>query len=183
MTNAQYLVFMKATYRDPVTKWRQRGVPSYKEQHPVVDVSWFDAVAFCRWANVRLPTEAEWEKAARGTDGRIYPWGDHPPHLTLCNYGYNAGGTQPVDAYPKGASPYGVMDMAGNAWEWTSSLYRQYPYDANDGREEPESDADRALRGGSWSDDMRFVRCAFRQKLEPYYGYSSHGFRVVFLGP
>jgi formylglycine-generating enzyme required for sulfatase activity len=104
-----------------------------------VNVSWYDAVAFCECARVRLPTEAEWEKAARGTDGRIWPWGDDPPIEDRCNFRLTwrvfQSITTPVHTYPKGASPYGVIDMASNIWEWTSSRYQAYPYDPNDGRE------------------------------------------------
>src|SRR5690606_17447059 len=128
--------------------------------HPVVNVTWHDALAFCQWAGVRLPTEAEWEKAARGTDGRIWPWGGNEPTDKLCNFNMNVGDTTPVGAYPAGASPYGCLDMAGNVWEWTISLWGKdankpdygYPYDPNDGREAPDApDAvRRTLRGGSW---------------------------------
>ena len=103
----------------------------------MVNVSWEDAQAFCQWAGVRLPSEAEWEKAARGTDGRIYPWGDQSPTKELCNFGGNIGDTTPVDRYPGGASPFGVLDMSGNVWEWTAQAeFAPYPYDPADGRED-----------------------------------------------
>lgn len=129
VTNAQYAAFVEATKRKVPKHWkrllRQDRIPSGKENHPVVNVSWYDAVAFCRWLSqetgqpFRLPTEAEWEKAARGADGRIYPWGDEQLTNELC---YLGSGTTPVGRYsPQGDSPYGCADMAGNVWEWTQS--------------------------------------------------------------
>ncbi len=118
-------------------------------------------VAFCKWAAVRLPTEAEWEKAARwARDGRIWPWGNREPNSGLCNFNMTVGDTTPVGSYPDGKSPYGLLDVAGNVWEWTSSLWGKdaskpefgYPYDAKDGRENlsaPDT-VPRVLRGGSF---------------------------------
>ena len=171
---------------------------SEKGDHPVTLVSWDDAVAFCRWASeetgreVRLPTEAEWEKAARGTDGRRYPWGDESPSGRLLNYadqnlkadwsdeneddGYEL--TAPVGNYPDGASPYGALDMAGNVWEWTSSLYKDYPYDVKDGREDRSDRGARVLRGGSFLNNARYVRSADRDGDNLYARSSGIGFRV-----
>ena len=139
VSNRQYQTFVAETKRSAPHHWTNGAIPSGKEQHPVVYVSWQDAMGFCRWLQgkklagnlqMRLPTEAEWEKAARGTDGRIFPWGNQSPDPRLCNsYESNIRDTTPVGKYSlKGDSPYGCADMAGNVWEWTHSLWKCYPY-------------------------------------------------------
>ena len=180
VTVAQYRTFMQATGFKP-EKNALRG-PS---NHPVRWVSWDDARAFCRWAseatkrNVHLPTEAEWEKAARGPDGRRYPWGDERPTRDHCNCGAWPITTTPVGRYsPQGDSYYGCADMAGNVWEWTSSLYQDYPYDADDGREDPDGQGQRVMRGGCFGDFARYVRSTYRNFGVPYWGYKYIGFRV-----
>lgn len=135
VTNRQYKQFVEATQHRSPDHWEKGQIPPNKENHPVVYVTWHDVLAFCEWAKVRLPTEAEWEKAARGTDGRIYPWGNEVPDKNRCNFNNNVGDTTPVGNYPQGASRYGCLDMAGIVWEWTSSRLINYPYVANDGRE------------------------------------------------
>jgi sulfatase modifying factor 1 len=163
--------------------WRHpRGPESSiaaKMQHPVTCVSWEDAQAFCRWAGVRLPTEAEWEKAARGTDGRIWPWGNIWDAGRCNTWEGGPQDTTPVGAYPGGASPYGVLDMAGNVWEWTSSLYKPYPYEAHDGREDPTAEGGRVVRGGSWNCNQDVARCAIRYWNLPRDSLDYLGFRVV----
>ena len=162
VTNAQYAAFARATGQ----KW---SMPTGEENYPVTDVSWEDAVAFCQWVSqvtgqpVRLPTEAQWEKAARGTDGRLFPWGNENPDNTRLNYDLFVKHTTPVGQYsPRGDSPYGAVDMVGNVWEWTSSLYWPYPYRTNDGREDQQSTDMRALRGGSFVSQRLYARSATR---------------------
>ena len=144
---------------------------------PVTQVSWHDAQAFCEWAGVSLPTEIEWEKAARGRDGRIYPWGNRPPDPTLCNCDCMTGQVNQVGKCPQGASPYGVLDMSGNVWEWCATKWRP------DYRTPPDDEASgtamRVVRGGSCVGDAGFVRCAARGRLNPSYRDCSVGFRVV----
>ena len=160
-----------------------------RANHPVTLVSWNDAVAFCQWASqitgrtVRLPSEAEWEKAARGTDGRLWPWGKEPPDDKRCNFKMNVQDTTPVGQYsPLGDSPYGCTDMAGNVWEWTLSLWKAYPYNASDGREDPNSLEARVLRGGSLYNTRREARCAFRSLGDgPFLRLNNSGFRVCVL--
>jgi formylglycine-generating enzyme required for sulfatase activity len=156
--------------------------------HPVVNVSWQDVMAYVRWlAQVtgqpwRLPTEAEWEKAARGMDGRIYPWGDTWGKNRANTSDGGPKATTPVGAYAeKGdASPYGVHDLAGNVWEWISSLYQSYPYKADDGRENLDATGYRVLRGGSWGDTPRLARVAFRSLGDDFGSLGSdRGFRLA----
>ena len=196
--NAQYAIFAKAVQR-------KFELPKGKENHPVVAVNWKDAQEFCKWLsgasgrNVLLPSEAEWEKAARGSpasisDIRAYPWSNEEPDNTLCNFGNNEKGTTPVGKYsPKGDSPYGCVDMAGNVWEWTRSLwgkdYRKpdfvYPYNTDDGREDEAANDDvlRVVRGGSWANTIDYVRCAVRGRIHPDDDFiaGSDGFRVVLV--
>lgn len=170
VTNAEYAEFVAATGRT------ERG-PG-RLDFPVTHVDWHDAVAFAAWAGARLPTEAEWEKSARGDDGRIFPWGDTEP--TQREAVFAASGTAPVDARPAGASPCGALDLAGNVWEWVASAYRPYPYDPVDGRDDPDVPEPRVLRGGSFaSPGSLWLRCASRSSSYPTRRRGHIGFRVA----
>lgn len=163
-----------------------------KTQHPVTCVSWHDAIAFCDWAGVRLPTEAEWEKGARGTDGRIFPWGNDAPKPDRCNFAGNVGDTTPVDAYPNGASPYGLLDMTGNVREWLQTqwgLYGPepmygYPYDPTDGREDLTAPDEicRCMRECGMFNSAAGVRSAHRYANPASHSDNISGFRVAALG-
>jgi formylglycine-generating enzyme len=185
VTNDQYAAFVKATRQAAPGHWKNGKIPWGTGNHPVVKVSWTDAVAFCRWLSqtsgkpLRLSTEAEWEKAARGVDGRLYPWGNQPPAKELCNFDRNVSYMTQVGQYPAGASPCGALDMAGNVWEWTGSLYGPYPYQSEDGCNSPDGEGLRVVRGGSWSGNLRTARCAYRRRDVPGYFDSLIGFRVV----
>lgn len=188
VTNLQYAAFVTATGYAAPRHWRGTQPSPGLRNHPVVYVSWRDAVAYCAWLSqerseiVRLPTEAEWEKAARGTDGRVFPWGNEEPNANRCNFELEIGGTTPVGIYQFGASPFGTLDLAGNVWEWTSSLYKDYPYKADDGREDAAAAGRRVVRGGSFVSARNFVRCACRNVSDPDSRSGYIGFRVVSPG-
>jgi formylglycine-generating enzyme required for sulfatase activity len=151
------------------------------ENHPVIEVSWYGAVAYCeQWAEARLPTEAEWEYAARGEESYVFPWGNESPGCDKANYGFCMEGTTAVGSYPDSASWVGALDMAGNVWEWTSSLYMDYPYRADDGREDPTISNIRVLRGGSTeSSDWDLLRSAYRRRNASGTTDISIGFRCA----
>ena len=151
------------------------------QHHPIIYVTWFDAKAYADWSGKRLPTEMEREKAARGTDGRRYPWGKEKPTAERCNFDNNIGGTTPVGQYsPAGDSPYGCVDMSGNVREWCSSEFKDYPYQADDGREDlNRTDVFRVLRGGAFLANTDNLRAAYRSSGDPDVNFYNDGFRVI----
>jgi formylglycine-generating enzyme required for sulfatase activity len=211
VTNTQFGAFMAAEGYGKRRYWTKAGWEQKEKEgwtapksysrlfelpnHPVVGISWYEALAFCNWmteklqqagelepeARVMLPSEPQWEKAARGEDGRIYPWGnDVDPDKANCG-DTGIGSTSAVGCFPGGVSPYGLEDMSGNVCEWTLSLDAQYPYSADDGRENLESAGIRILRGESFNSEGWLVRCAFRNGNSPTFRLQLYGFRVVMV--
>ncbi len=181
VTNDQYRACVSAGACDPPQNRQYYDNPAYAG-HPVIYVDWYRAGAYAEWVGGRLPTEAEWEYAARGPDGWEYPWGDTSPACQQANTSEcGIEGTLPVGVFQRvaGASWVGALDLAGNVSEWTSSLYEPYPYSATDGREKQGSVSARAVRGGSWDQHTAFARSAFRARFRPNFGDPNRGFRVV----
>lgn len=214
VTNEQYRLFVDATgHRTPLFGWPGGKFPADRADHPVVGVSFQDAADFCAWAAgetglpLRLPTEPEWEKAARGADGRIFPWGSEWAEGRCNSLEAKVGGTTPVGAYsPQGDSPYGAAEMGGNVQEWCLSLFGAYPYDPEDGREilvhnlearslmpkiretgcianasALEASLDKTvIRGGSWREERLKSRCAYRGWAAPMHRSDDTGFRCMY---
>lgn len=187
VTNAQYNRCVLAGACTPPDN-QTYSQPEYADR-PITSLDWHQANAYAHWVGGRLPTEAEWEKACRGTDARVYPWGNDTPSDELLNYNFLIGSTRDVGSYPQGASPYGLLDMVGNVWEWTSSLWGPaesnsiflYPYSASDGREDQTApDAVlRVTRGGAFISYARVTRCATRGVGNPLGRHGDTGFRIV----
>jgi len=181
VTFAQYDKYCEETKKDkPDDEGWGRG------DRPVINVSWNEAVEYCKWLsdktelNFKLPTEAQWEKAARGTDSRMYPCGYGEPDETLANFAGKIGRTSPVGSYPQGASPYGLLDMAGNVWEWCEDWYDIDYYKESPDRnpQGPKSGTARVVRGGGWSYNTESIRCAYRNGSDPSYRSVHVGFRL-----
>ncbi len=189
VTNGEFATFLETTGYRPTDEDAARFVPQLltgklnkrEQDHPVAYVSWFDARAFAAWAGKRLPSEAEWEKAARGTDGRKYPWGRAQPSPLRANYGNNAGGTLPIGSCPEGASPYGILDLAGNVWEWCEDLDDPAFYeDGPPNNPRNESTGQRlVMRGGSYLFGPQALRTYARTSFEPHYRFAGGGFRCA----
>ncbi|MBL6964981.1 MAG: formylglycine-generating enzyme family protein [Anaerolineales bacterium] len=202
VTTSQYAMCVEDGVCDPpftnksFTRQEYYGNPEYAD-YPVIWVKWEMARTYCEWAGRRMPTEAEAEKAARGTDGHKFPWGDEPysgEYANMCdvncpkswanpNWDDGYADTAPVGSYPAGASPYGAMDMVGNVWEWNASIIQPYPYDANDGRENPENpeniQIERSWRSGAWNDGYWWMRASVRYRSVTNYWYYNLGIRCA----
>lgn len=170
VTNIRYKAFVDDTNRPSPEHWIGGSIPEGRESHPVVNVSWNDAANFCAWEGKRLPKEKEWEKAARSTDARIFPWGNEFDEEKANTPQYGLNDTMPVGSFENGTSPYGIYDMAGNVWEWTADWFKPYP--GNQHPDENYGEKYRVLRGGSWY-DCTYYKC----------GISAPTYNRIFFAP
>jgi formylglycine-generating enzyme required for sulfatase activity len=179
VSNANYQRCVNAAECDEPQDLRFHGNAAAADQ-PVVFVSWYQAGAYCRWLGGRLPTEAEWEKAARGPAGLTYPWGDEPISQDL-NAGMRFAGALAVDSFPDGASPYGALNMAGNVWEWTADWY--LPYAGSGFRSDLFGEKYKVVRGGSWNHPIEDARTFHRDIAHPDRALAVVGFRCAADAP
>ncbi|VAV82296.1 Serine/threonine protein kinase [hydrothermal vent metagenome] len=186
VTNREYKLFVEATGHrvpfddkyDTIYDWIDGTYTENLDDHPVVLVDWHDATAYCRWAGKRLPTEAEWEKAARGTDGRLWPWGNAYDRFKANTIEFNVQMTLPVGTFPEGASPYGLMDMAGNVFEWTSVWYKGYPGTKH--QHQDYGELYKVVRSGTWTSPAEPYAYTMLRTAQPIdYKHRSLGFRCV----
>jgi len=188
VTVAGYAKFLKSEGADPPFLW-QEARQDKNQDKPVLGVDWYDAAAYCRWANKRLLTEAEWEKAARGTDGRIYPWGNESPTSIHANFGHEAttgyAAVAKVGSFEKGQSPYGIYDLAGNVWEWVADRYDEhyYQHSPEHNPRGPTTGPLRVVRGGAWNSSPSIITAANRNSNVPSARRSDVGFRCAKDGP
>ena len=185
VTVSQYVRFLEATPHDSPPEWTLMNKPT-NQSRPVANVDWEDADAYCKWAGKRLATEAEWEKAARGTDGRVYPWGNEPPTRFHANSGKevwsNHSALSPVGTFEEGKSPYGIYDMAGNVWEWVSDWYDPEYYQTSPPQNPsgPRRGSHKVVRGGSWgSNGITDLRSSDREIHVPSFRGFGTGFRCA----
>ena len=184
VTVGQYAKYLEATGAEAPPEWEIMNEPRHQKR-PVVNVSWSDAATYCKWAGKRLPTEAEWEKAARGTDGRLYPWGNEPPTRLHANFGKKEWAYHmalvPVGMFEMGKSPYGIYDMAGNAWEWVNDWYDHDYYKKSPMKnpQGPTTGKSKVVRGGNWLYVQDFLRSSFRFNADPSGRQFGYGFRCA----
>jgi len=187
VTNRLYTCFIKETNYKPPENWNNGSISKNKEDHPVVNVTLYDADTYKKWLGqkcnekIAIPTEAQWEKAARGTDERKFPWGNEAPNDNLSNYHKKIRDTTTVDSYPRGVSPYSAMDMAGNVWDWVNDWYDRSYYSVSplNNPTGPTIGNYKVIRGGSWSRDSSRLRTANRFFLNPAKRNTHLGFRCA----
>jgi len=182
ITNGEYALYLHATGDSVPNGWDRALIKGETIRQPVTGVNWFQADGYCRWLGKRLPTEAEWEKASRGTDGREYPWGEGFDPMKGNTGATRLGKVMPVGHFPEGASPYGVEDTVGNVWEWTDSWYQQYP--GSDYHSDDFGETYKVIRGGGWGGVGHytldhFYRSAYRFYIDPAIGFNDAGFRCA----
>ncbi|NGZ08296.1 MAG: formylglycine-generating enzyme family protein [Nitrospira sp. LK70] len=196
VTNGRYLEFVKSTGhrvpqnpRNPTRNlWHGESITDSLTDRPVINVDWFDAEAYCRWAGKRLPTEAEWEKAAKGTSDRRFPWGNVEPTSKHLNYNQPWIGEKtlmPVGSYEAGKSPYGLYDMAGNVWEWVNDWYDPQYYEKSPKKNPkgPDTGTKKVIRGAGWQNETPTVRIFTRVESDPTVRNESTGFRCAASTP